>query len=84
MKIVSDIQCNPDIRELPEPGKSHISGFLLYQSLVYFIYINTGSNLGPDKISLISELLLYPGILYTEPSCSYIRVSYTLNQEMYL
>ena len=40
---------------------SLISGFILYPGLVYFIYINTGSNLGPDKIYLIPGLLIYQG-----------------------
>ena len=34
---------------------------ILYPGFVYFKYINTGSNLGPEKISLISGFLSYPG-----------------------
>ena len=45
------IQCNSDIRELSGPEKkSLISGFGL------FCLGNTGSNLGPHTISLISGL----------------------------
>ena len=51
--------CNPDISELSGPEK-----ILLYPGFVNFLYINTGSNLGPDKSSLISGFLLYQGILY--------------------
>ena len=47
------IQCNPNIRELSGPDiKSLISGFGL------FCLANTGSNLGPEKISLISGSLI--------------------------
>ena len=50
------LQCNPDIRELLGPENKYlISGFGL------FCLGNTGSNFGPEKISLISEFLLYPG-----------------------
>ena len=49
-KIVTIIQCNPDIRELSGPENSIISGFGL------FCLGNTGSNLGQIKKSL-----LYPG-----------------------
>ena len=67
------LQCNPDIRELLRPdNKSPISEFLLYSGVVYFMYINTGSNLEPGKN------LLYPGF-------SYIRVwtiLYTLTQAL--
>ena len=42
------IQYNPNVRELS----------ILYPGLVYFIYVNTGSNLGPDNISLISGPLI--------------------------
>ena len=38
-----------------------ISGFLLYPSLVYFIYVNTGPNLRPDKIK---KYLSYIRIFY--------------------
>ena len=45
------MQCNPDIRELSgQVSKSLISGLCL------FCFGNAGSNLGPDKKSL-----LYPG-----------------------
>ena len=56
VKILSPrLQCIPDIRELSGPEKkSLISGF------VYFIYINTGSNLGPEKF-LLYQGLLHPG-----------------------
>ena len=55
------IQCNPNIRELSGPENKYlISGFGL------FGLGNTGSNLEPDKIALISGFLLYPG--YTEYS----------------
>ena len=61
--LVSLLQCNPDIRELSGPeNTSLISRFGL------FCLGNTGSNLGPEKISLISGFLLYPGF-------SYIRVT---------
>ena len=46
------IQCNPDIRELSGPEKYLISGFGL------FCLSNTGSNLGPKIISLISGSLI--------------------------
>ena len=49
--ITYHVQCNPDIRELSGPeNKPLISGFGL------FCLGNTGSNLGPEKISLISGL----------------------------
>ena len=45
---MNELQCNPDIRQLPGPEKkSLISGFGL------FCLGNTGSNLGPEKISQI-------------------------------
>ena len=47
------IQCKPDIRELSGPeNKSLISEFGL------FCLGNTGSNLGPEKITLISGSLI--------------------------
>ena len=51
------IQCNPDIRDISghRRKRSLISGFVL------FCLGNTGSNLGPDRTSLISRFLLYPG-----------------------
>ena len=48
------IQYNPDIREF---FRDRILS-LLYTGLVYFIYIKTCSNLGPDEISLISGSLI--------------------------
>ena len=46
--------CNPDISGLSGSEKKYlISGFGL------FIFGNTGSNLGPDNIYLISGFLLY-------------------------
>ena len=58
-------QCNPDIREFSGQYKTYlISKFLLYPGSIHFVYINTGSNLGPEKIYLISGFLLYSGLLY--------------------
>ena len=53
------LQCNSDIRELSEPeNKSLISSF------GQFCFGNTGSNLGPEKITFISRFILYPDLLY--------------------
>ena len=53
------VQCNPDITEFSEPeDKALISGFGL------FCLGNTGSDLGPEKIYLISGFLSYQGLLY--------------------
>ena len=64
------LQCNPYIRELSELEKrSLISGFGL------FGLGNTGSNLRPDKFSLIPGFLLYTGLLYQ----GYIFLVWRLN-----
>ena len=64
------IQWNSDIRELLGlDNKSLISGFGL------FSLGNTGSNLGPEKISLISKFILYHGLFYPGYSvCIYIYI----------
>ena len=56
-KPTKQVQCNPDIRELSRPeNKSLIFGL--------FCFGNPGSNLEPEKMSLISGFILYQGFSY--------------------
>ena len=52
-KRENNIQCNPDIKELFWEQVSYIRVYLI-SGFHIFCLGNTGSNLGPEKISLIS------------------------------
>ena len=63
------------IRELSGPNRKFlIPEFLLYPGLVYFIYINIGSNLGPEKISFISGSFIF-GYLISGWHCITFQIS---------